>query len=102
MLRKRHDLRTVAYLALAVALLAYQWRYDGLFDPWLYPLTLFMSLSAAVISHNQNHVSMWRWRPLNLLTNYIIGVFYGHPAIGWLTTHNLNHNKLNNSAWALS
>jgi beta-carotene hydroxylase len=102
MLRNRGDLRTVAYLAITVVLFVYQWQYEGLFNPWLYPLTLFMSFSTAVISHNQNHVSMWRSRPLNLVANYLIGIFYGHPAIGWVPTHNLNHHKLNNRDGDLS
>jgi beta-carotene hydroxylase len=39
---------------------------------------------------------MWRWRPANLMTSYVISVYYGYPAIGWVPTHNMVHHKLNN------
>jgi fatty acid desaturase len=102
MLRNRADIRTVAYLAFTVGLFLYQWHLPVLFNGWLYPLSIFMSFTCAVISHNQNHTPMWKWRPLNLITNYVIGIFYGHPAIGWVPTHNQNHHKFNNREGDLS
>ena len=102
MLRYRHDLRTLGYLAFMTGLFFYQWHAPGLMNLWLYPLSILMGVTAAVISHNQNHLPMWKSRPLNLLTNYWIGIFYGHPAIGWVPTHNQNHHKYNNSEGDLS
>ncbi|MHB1846284.1 MAG: fatty acid desaturase family protein [Deltaproteobacteria bacterium] len=96
MLRNRHDLRALGYLAFTTALFFYQWHSPGLFNGWLYPLSLLMAVTIAVISHNHNHLPMWKARPLNLVTNYWIGIFYGHPAIGWVPTHNQNHHKFNN------
>jgi len=64
--------------------------------PVLYPATLFMFFTTAVISHNHNHLGMWRSKALNLLTSYWIAIFYGHPAIAWVPTHNQVHHKLNN------
>ena len=96
MTRNRHDLRTVFYLAAMVALLAYQWSRPGICNWWLYPLTLYFSFAAAVISHNHNHLATFRSRRLNLLTNYVLGLFYGHPVIGWIPTHNQNHHVYNN------
>lgn len=96
-MRYRADVRTLLYLAAAVALLAYQWTYRGLANWYLYPATLLLAYSAAVMSHNQNHLPMWGKKRLpNLLTNYVIGFFFGHPAISWVPTHNQNHHKYNN------
>ena len=102
MLRDRHDLRTLAYLAATIGLFVYQWTRPGLINPWLYPLSLLLAFTAAVISHNHNHVGLWRWRPLNLLTSYVIGFFYGFPAFAWVPTHNQNHHRFNNSPGDLS
>ncbi len=102
MLRYRQDLRTMGYLAFATALFFWQWREPGLANWWLYPVTLFMSLSSAIIAHNHNHLPTWKNRWLNLLTNYWIGMLYGHPAIGWVPTHNQNHHKYNNTEGDLS
>ena len=95
MLRYRADLRTLAYLAVAASLLLFQWRL-GHFQPVLYAVTLFLSVTVAVISHNHNHLGIWKSRPLNQLTSYVISVMYGFPAIAWVPTHNQVHHKLNN------
>ncbi len=102
MLRYRADLRTLAYLAFGTALFFWQWHQPGLANWWLYPLSLFMSIASAVIAHNHNHLPTWKNRWLNVLTNYWIGMFYGHPAIGWVPTHNQNHHKYNNTEGDLS
>ncbi len=95
MLRHRADWRTVAYLAFTVGLSVLQWNLDSI-NPGLYATALFMGVATAVISHNHNHLSMWKSKPLNLFTSYVIALFYGHPAIGWVPTHNQVHHKLNN------
>jgi beta-carotene hydroxylase len=102
MLRYRSDIRALAYLVAATALFFWQWHQPGLANWWLYPLSLFLSMSTAILSHNQNHLPMWKNRWLNLFTNYWIGIFYGHPAIGWIPTHNQNHHKYNNTEGDLS
>lgn len=95
MLRYRADVRTLAYLIAAVALTLIQWNLDG-FQPLLYAGTVFLSVAVAVIAHNHNHLSIWKSKPLNLVTSYVIAAYYGHPAIGWVPTHNRTHHKLNN------
>src|SRR5678816_2107925 len=92
MLRNRADLRTLAYLATAVALTLVQWNLDG-FQPLLYAGTVFLSVAVAVIAHNHNHLGIWRSRPLNTATSYLIAAYYGHPAVGWVPTHNRTHHK---------
>ena len=95
MLRYRADCRTLLYLAFTTALTVVNWK-TGKVHPVLYPVTLFMFFTTAVISHNHNHLGMWRSKALNLLTSYWIAIFYGHPAIAWVPTHNQVHHKLNN------
>jgi beta-carotene hydroxylase len=96
-LRYRSDVRTIAYLVVTVALVAAQWRLPE-WSPWLYVPYLFMCVAAAVISHNHNHLSIWKSPVLNQLTSYVISILYGHPAIAWVPTHNQNHHKFNNQA----
>ena len=96
MLRFKADLRTLAYLAATGVVLAVNWRL-GTIHPLLYPLQLFLFFTTAVISHNHNHLSIWRSRGANLVTSWVISVFYGYPAIGWVPTHNQVHHKLNNA-----
>ncbi len=55
-----------------------------------------MAVSVSVIAHNHNHVTIWKSKPLNTLTDYWITLFYGFPAFGWIPTHNQNHHKFNN------
>ncbi len=95
MLRHRADVRTIAYLCFTVALAALQWKL-GYVHPVLYPLSLFMGVAVAVISHNHNHLGIFRSRGWNLGASYVISLFYGYPAIGWVPTHNQVHHKYNN------
>ncbi len=95
MLRYTADLRTLAYLAFTAALSVVQWNLDSI-HPALYVLSLFMGVTTAVISHNHNHLGIWKSRGLNLVTSYVISIYYGFPAIGWVPTHNQIHHKYNN------
>src|SRR5262245_28300793 len=101
MLRHPADRRSVSYLLFTLFLAALQWNVTG-FRPAIYALYLFMAVTVAVISHNHNHLSIWKSRALNLLTSYVISVHYGHPAIGWVPTHNQNHHRHNNGDLDLS
>lgn len=95
MLRYRADIRTLAYLAVTAALSVVQWNL-GYIHPVLFPLSLFLGVATAVISHNHNHLGIWKNRTANLVTSYVISLYYGYPAIGWVPTHNQTHHKLNN------
>ncbi len=95
MLRHRADVRTIAYLLFTAGLAVVQWNLPTI-NPALFALSLFMGVTTAVISHNHNHLGVWKSRPMNLLTSYVISLFYGYPAIGWVPTHNQVHHKLNN------
>lgn len=109
MLRYRADWRSLLYLAVAAALAFVHWNFDLLgvslphwtilgvsVQPAFFALSLFMGIATAVISHNHNHLSMWKSKRANLVTSWIISIFYGHPAIGWVPTHNMVHHKYNN------
>ncbi|HZR07255.1 MAG TPA: fatty acid desaturase [Myxococcales bacterium] len=95
MLRYHADVRTIGYLTLTTVLTVLNWKL-GHVHPLLYAVTLFMFFTTAVISHNHNHLGMWRSKALNLVTSYWIAIFYGHPAVAWVPTHNQIHHKLNN------
>jgi fatty acid desaturase len=96
MLRYKADRRTIAYLGCTAAVTALNWR-AGTLHALPYALQLFLFYTCAVISHNHNHLAIWRSRGANLATNWVISFFYGYPAIGWVPTHNQIHHKLNNA-----
>ena len=109
MLRYSADWRAILYLVTAATVAAIHWNLGALelpvpsiellgvaVQPLLYVFALFLGVATAVISHNHNHLQMWKSKPANLVTNWVISVFYGFPAIGWVPTHNMVHHKFNN------
>ena len=95
MLRYKADVRTLVYMVTTTGLLIAQWVV-GYVHPVLFPLSLFMAVTVAVIAHNHNHLPVWKSRSLNHLTDYWLTLFYGFPAFAWKPTHNMNHHVLNN------
>ncbi len=95
MLRYAADIRTLLYMAVTTALLFVQWSRDS-FSPMLFAACLFTAVSVSVIAHNHNHLTIWKSKPLNAVTDYWLTLFYGFPAFGWIPTHNQNHHKFNN------
>jgi beta-carotene hydroxylase len=94
MLRYRADWRSVAYIAATTALFCSLWL-QGFH--WLsYLAFLFFSVSVAVMTHNHMHINLWTWKPLNLLTDWWLTVFYGVPIFTWMPTHNMNHHRFTN------
>jgi fatty acid desaturase len=55
-----------------------------------------MAVSVSVMTHNHNHLPMWKNKTLNVLTDYWLTLFYGFPVFVWIPTHNMNHHKLTN------
>lgn len=109
MLRYSADWRTVAYLVAVSVLGVVQWNLGpthsaldvtlpllGTVNVALYLTFVFLCIATAVISHNHNHLNLWKSKPANVLTSYVITIHYGHPCIAWVPTHNQNHHKLNN------
>lgn len=95
MLKNRADLRSLAFMAVATALLVLNWTSASL-NGWLLAGSLAMAVSVSVMAHNHNHVRMWRSKSLNALTDYWLTLFYGFPVFAWIPTHNQNHHRLNN------
>jgi beta-carotene hydroxylase len=95
LLRYKKDYKTLAYMAVTTALLIVQWMLGDI-NIALYVLCLFMAISVAVIAHNHNHLSIWKNKKLNILTDYWLTLFYGFPVFAWIPTHNKNHHRLNN------
>ncbi len=80
---------------LTSALFVLQWTEIGL-HPVTYIIYCFLSVSVAVITHNHNHVRIWKSDFLNTLQDWWLTVFYGFPVFAWIPTHNKNHHKMNN------
>ena len=95
MLRYAADIRTLFYMVVTTALLVVQWTRDS-FSPVLFTACLLMAIAVSVIAHNHNHLTIWKSKTLNTLTDYWITLFYGFPAFVWIPTHNQNHHKFNN------
>jgi fatty acid desaturase len=95
MLRYKADIKTIIYMVLTTGLLIYQWTTIG-FHPAVYFVYCFLSVAVSVITHNHNHVRMWKSNFLNTLQDWWLTVFYGFPVFAWIPTHNKNHHKMNN------
>jgi len=95
MLRYIADIKTLIYMVLTTALLILQWTTIGV-HPATYIIYCFLSVAVSVITHNHNHVRMWKSDFLNTLQDWWLTVFYGFPVFAWIPTHNKNHHKMNN------
>lgn len=95
MLRYKADIKTIIYMVLTTTLLILQWTTIGV-HPVTYIIYCFLSVSVAVITHNHNHVRIWKNDFLNTLQDWWLTVFYGFPVFAWIPTHNKNHHKMNN------
>ncbi len=94
MLKYRADLRTLAYMILTTASFAWFWSQG--FNIFLYIFYLFLAVAVSVMAHNHNHINIWTNKPLNVLTDWWLTVFYGIPVFCWIPTHNRNHHRYNN------
>jgi beta-carotene hydroxylase len=94
MLHYRADLRSVAYMVVTTSLFVCLWVYG--FHWYVYLPFLMGSISVAIMTHNHQHLNMWKSSTLNVLTDWWLTIFYGVPIFGWIPTHNRNHHKFNN------
>jgi len=95
MLRYKADIKTLIYMFLTTALLILQWTTIGV-HPVTYVIYCFLSIAVSVVTHNHNHVRIWKSDILNTLQDWWLTVFYGFPVFAWIPTHNKNHHKMNN------
>ncbi len=101
MLRYRADVRSVFFMLFTMALLIFLW------NSWstlplvvfivLYAFLLLFAVTASVITHNHQHLSIWENKWMNVLTDNWLTIFYGFPIFGWIPTHNINHHKYINT-----
>jgi fatty acid desaturase len=96
-LKYKEDWLCVAVMAAVSVVFVAQWMSPG-FHPFLFVLSLVMSLQVAVLAHNHHHAPMWTRPGLNLLTGYWLTFFYGGPAISWRSIHNRSHHAHGNKA----
>lgn len=95
-LRFVEDRRTLfwAFVLFPLAPLSAWWKPALL--PWLAPLLLYVSYLSGVLTHNHNHVPVFRGKAANLAYGAWLSFFYGFPIVSWLPTHNQNHHRYTN------
>jgi beta-carotene hydroxylase len=94
-LRNKADYRTVVWVAMAVALVAIQYRWPSTVV-FLCPASCYLAIACGVISHNHNHQPTFSVRRLNHGFGHLLTIFYGYPTLMWIPTHNLNHHRFTN------
>lgn len=116
MLKNSKDVRSVFFMILTTVLFIGLWNFgpnifniygenmisnNAVLNKWLfraaYAWFLFMSVIVAVITHNHNHVAIWKNRFMNIFQESWLTVFYGFPIFAWIPTHNTNHHKHTNT-----
>ena len=95
MLKNKADIKSLAYIIITTALFVIQWVFIGV-NTFIYTWYLFMSVAVSVMTHNHNHLPMWKSKALNTFTDWWLTVFYGFPIFAWIPTHNKNHHRFNN------
>jgi fatty acid desaturase len=100
MLRYRADVKTLCFVAVYFALVAYQWvaapSHLGLAIP-LVVLTCWFSFFGAVATHNTVHCPVFKQRGMNRLFQVILTLTYGHPVSAYVPGHNLSHHRFTQS-----
>lgn len=94
MLKYKADFRTLFYMLLTTITFVWQWQ-NG-FNVFIYVFYVMLAIAVSVIAHNHNHVNIWTNKPINVLTDWWLTVFYGIPVFCWIPTHNRNHHRYNN------
>lgn len=61
--------------------------------PYLWPLSIYLAVSAGTIAHNHNHCPTFSNKGMNSFFAIWISLFYGYPSFAWIPTHNLNHHR---------
>ena len=97
MLKNRADVRSLFFMTLSTGTLIYNWSLTEFqWAPFIFACLLPMPVY--VMTHNHNHVPMWKAPLMNKLQDYWLTVFYGFPTFAWIPTHNQNHHRYNNKA----
>jgi fatty acid desaturase len=95
LLHYRADIRSIAFVLLAIAVPAVQWA--GLLNhPALYLAAFLLAFIACVINHNHQHHPTLVPRWLNKLFGVLLSIATGVPASAIILLHNYNHHLHNN------
>ena len=78
MLLRKADLQSLLYMAVYPALIAWQW-FHGI-QWYFYATILLLSVGLAVTQHNHTHLRMWRWKPLNRITDLYLSIIQSTPS----------------------
>lgn len=95
MLKNWRDLQSLIYLIALPILAARLWR-SGLqswSDYLLYTVLLFLCVGISAVHHNHAHVSMWKNKTANRLTNWWLSCLQGHPTFVFYASHNAIHHR---------
>ena len=96
MLRYNADIRSLSFIFITIFLLFYLWNFGSEMSTlswvFLYSWQLLMAVVISVITHNHQHLAIWTVKPLNILTDNTLTLFYGFPVFVWIPTHNSNHH----------
>jgi fatty acid desaturase len=94
-MRRRSDLRTVAFVALTYGLLAFDWTV-GLRTPFIVPLIVLTACASwicAIVAHNTLHCPVFRASWANAAFQVALTCAYGFPVSEYLPGHNLSHHR---------
>jgi beta-carotene hydroxylase len=93
LLRFTEDRRTLFYALVLFPLVPALCLARPALVPWLVPVALYASYLSGVLSHNHNHLGVFRNKRVNALYGAWLSVFYGMPLFAWIPTHNQNHHQ---------
>ncbi len=95
MLRYKQDVKVLLWMVITSGLLVINWLQPE-FSWFTFLWACLMAVSVTTITHNHNHLGIWKNKTMNKLQDYWLTVFYGFPVFAWIPTHNKNHHKFNN------
>lgn len=95
-LRRRADVRSLAFVALELALLFWVMLVDTI--PVVLGLFAFIALTvffyaAAISAHNTMHAPLFHGRAANRIWQTVLSAALAHPASAFVPAHNLSHHK---------
>lgn len=96
-LHYRSDIRSVAFILIAIAVYAVQWA-GWARHPSLYAAGLALAFIGCVINHNHQHHPTFVPRWLDRCFGVLISLANGMPATVIVAMHNFNHHVHNNHA----
>lgn len=90
-LRRRADLRTLAFVALELGLLAGVWS-GALRHPLAIAASWLFAFVCCIVAHNHMHLPVFRGRGWNRAFQLVLMFGSGQPPTGILTAHNERHH----------